>query len=697
MSISDLLEAVRKSGYEASLEVEQLPSRRGDEEEEERKWKEARKRMWIAWAITVPAMMWMLPEMFFGVMWPQPMVFHIGLTLLALPVLFWPGWDTMRSAWRSVSHGGANMDVLIAMGTLASVLTGVLGLFMEIANFAGIAGMIMSIHLTGRYIESRARGKASQALRKLLELGAKTARIMRNGLEVEIPVEEIRVGDVMVVRPGEKIPTDGEVVHGESTVDESMATGESMPVRKRVGDEVIGATVNQNGVLHIKATRIGRDTFLAQMIQMVEELQGTKVPIQAFADKVTSIFVPVIVVIAIVTFLGWILFPQFMGQFIQAAHGMVPWLPETTDTLTLALFAAIAVLVIACPCALGLATPTALMVGSGMGAQRGILFRKGEAIQALKDVVLIAFDKTGTLTVGKPQVTDVVPAPGVEVRELLAVAGAVEANSEHPLAMAIRSHVEAEIENVPDAVEEFLAEPGKGVKGMYRGKTVLLGSMVYLKDNGIDVSELENAYVELEEQAKTIVFVGKAGQLLGCIAIADKVKPEAADVIERLHDIGLKTAMITGDNERTAQAIARQVGIDHVVAGVLPDQKVAELDRLREKFGSVAMVGDGINDAPALVRADVGVAIGSGTDIAIEAADVTLVRSDLHSLVSAIKLSRETFKKIKQNLFWAFFYNVLAIPLAVVGLLHPVIAELAMATSSVSVVSNANLLRRVKL
>jgi Cu+-exporting ATPase len=692
--LSALIQSVQKAGYDAVLDREETAEQAADEEEQ--KWQVARKRMIVAWALTVPVMLWMLPEMFAGIMWPAPLIFHLGMTLLAIPVLLWPGWETLSSAWRSVSHGSANMDVLIALGTLASVSTGFLSFFMNIANFAAVGSMIMAIHLTGRYVESRARGKASQAIRKLLELGAKTARVFRNGEEREIPVEEIRVGDVMIVRPGEKIPTDGEVIEGESSIDESMATGESMPVRKTAGDTVIGATVNQNGSLQVRAAKIGRDTFLAQMIQMVEELQGTKVPIQAFADKVTAIFVPIIVVLSLLTFAAWMLFPGIMSRILLSAQGIIPWLPKTAGGLTLAIFAAIAVLVIACPCALGLATPTALMVGSGMGARRGILYRKGEAIQALKDVALIAFDKTGTLTVGKPVVTDVVPADGVTREELLTVAGALEANSEHPLAAAIGQKVKSENITI-EKVEKFSAVPGMGVRATLKGDSLILGSLSFLQNEGLELSELQLTIEQLEEAAKTTVIVARNGRLLGVLGIADRLKPETVEAIRKLHRMGLKTAMITGDNARTAAVIAREAGIDHISAEVLPDQKVQEIQRLQQQFGSVAMVGDGINDAPALVRADVGIAIGSGTDIAIEAADVTLVRGDLNGLVSAIALSRATFRKIRQNLFWAFFYNVLAIPLAIAGLLHPVIAEMAMAVSSISVVSNANLLRRAKI
>jgi len=692
-AVPDLIEAVRRAGYDASLDTHEAVT---SADKDTQKWLQARRRMRIAWAFTIPAMLWMLPEMLFGILWPSQPVYHLVMMVLAIPVVFWPGSETLHSAWKSVRHGNANMDVLIAMGTLASLSTGILLFFIAIANFAGVAAMIMAIHLTGRYIESRARGKASQAIRKLLELGAKIARVRRDGQEVEIPAEEIRVGDLLVIRPGEKIPTDGEVVEGESAVDESMATGESLPVRKKPGDPVIGATLNQHGRLVVRATKIGKDTFLAQMVQMVEELQSTKVPIQAFADRVTAIFVPIIVIIATLTFIAWMLFPDTLLLIPLAAQKFLPWINPNLGHITLAIFAAIAVLVIACPCALGLATPTALMVGSGMGAQRGILFRRGEAIQMLKEVKVVALDKTGTLTVGKPQVTDLVPADGIEAQDLLRVAASLEAHSEHPLAAAIRRKAETEA-LAPESLVQFKAIPGKGVEGRLNGKTVCLGSENFFRERSLDASALQARVEALENEARTVVLVAQDRTVIGAVAISDTLKPEAKDAVAELHRLGYRTALISGDNEKTSRAIARAAGIDHVVAGVLPDQKVEEIDRLHKQFGPVAMVGDGINDAPALVRADVGIAIGTGTDIAIEAADVTLVRGDLNGLVSAIKLSQATFRKIKQNLFWAFFYNILAIPMAVLGLLHPVIAEMAMATSSITVVSNANLLRRTRV
>lgn len=694
IKLSDLIRAVEAAGYQAAADDSptHLPV---DDDQEQRKWRQARRRMLISWLLTVPAMLWMLPEMLYGRMWPGELIFHLTMVLLAAPVLAWPGSETMISAWRSASRGNSNMDVLIALGTLASLSTGVLALFTPVFDFAAIAAMIMAIHLTGRYIESRARGKASQALRKLLELGARTARLLRDGREEEVPAEEIQVGDVMIIRPGEKIATDGRVIEGESRVDESMATGESMPVRKGIGDEVIGATINQTGRLKVEATRVGSETFLAQMVRMVEELQGTKVPIQVFADRVTAVFVPAIILLALLTFTAWLVFPRQMYQVISAAAGYLPWVPATRDPITLALFAAVAVLVIACPCALGLATPTALMVGSGLGAQRGILFRSGEAIQRLREVKLVAFDKTGTLTEGRPQVSAIVSTAGKTEDEVLSLSAALEQFSEHPLAAAITGEAQRRGLEIPSA-DNFLAHPGQGVSAEISGEKIIAGSLEYAQEMGINLEGLDDPASRLKDDANTVVVVARGQSALGIIAIADRLKEETTPVISALHRMGIRTAMITGDNEQTAAAIARQAGIDQVVARVLPDQKVRAVDSLREKFGIVAMVGDGINDAPALVRADVGIAMGTGTDIAIESADVTLLRGDLRVLLEAIQLSKATFRKIRQNLFWAFFYNVLAIPLAMTGLLHPVVAELAMAGSSISVVSNANLLRRLK-
>jgi Cu+-exporting ATPase len=459
--------------------------------------------------------------------------------------------------------------------------------------------------------------------------------------------------------------------------------------------------VNLHGRLVIEATAVGRETFLAQMIRLVEELQTTKVPIQAFADKVTAYFVPAILALAALTFVGWMLFDETLRQVPATLQNILPWANASPAVITLAISAMVAVLVIACPCALGLATPTALMVGSGIGAQRGVLFRRGEAIQKLKDVRAIVFDKTGTLTLGKPQVTEIYVAPGSTEKELLSTAASVESASEHPLATAIVSYARHR-EVTLQPITEFAAIAGKGATARIAGEQVIIGSPNLLNENDFRLTDLGRNGVaapieRFEKDGKSVAVVVRNNRVLGALAIADIIKPEAPSVIAELHHLGIATVMLTGDNRRTAEAIGRQLGVNHIIAEVLPDGKVAEVDKLRDKFGNVAMVGDGINDAPALAAADVGIALGSGTDIAIEAADVTLVRSDLTAVITAIRLSKATFRKIKQNLFWAFFYNVLAIPLAMLGLLHPVIAEMAMALSSITVVSNANLLRRAKV
>ena len=689
VTLVDLRKAVQDVGYGVS-----------EEEEVDKslvEMQKARMRMFVGWGFTIPITIWMIAEMIFGVVWPNREIYNLGLILLAVPVLFWVGLPTLRSAAKAISHKTANMDVLIMMGTTMAFLTGPPTFFgIPILNYSGVAAMIMSFHLTGRYVEAKAKGRASQAIKRLLMLEAKSARILVKGKEKEVPIEEVKVGDVMVVRPGEKIPTDGVVIDGESAVDESMATGESMPVHKKKGSEAIGATVNQEGLLKIKATKVGKDTFLSQVIKMVEECQGTKVPIQEFADKVTSYFVPAVLLIATTTFILWMVVPGFIGVIANWAQSFLPWVDPTLGVFTLAIFATVAVLVIACPCALGLATPTALMVGSGLGAENGIIIRKGEAIQTLKDVHTIVFDKTGTITQGKPALTDVVATKNFTQREVLGLAASVETGSEHPLAKAIVEGAYAKKLKLAK-LRGFKAVRGKGIRATINGKQILVGNRLFLKEAGINVAPLESELKRLEDEGKTAVLVASGKKLAGVCAVADTLKEDSMQAIKDLHEMGLKSVMITGDNPRTANAIAHQVGIDRVLAEVLPDQKVAEIKRLQGEVGMVAMVGDGINDAPALTQANVGIAIGTGTDIAIEAGDVILVRGDLSSVVSAIKLSRATFRKIKQNLFWAFGYNTAVIPLAIFGLLHPVIAELAMATSSVSVVSNANLLKRVNI
>ncbi|MEE9616095.1 MAG: heavy metal translocating P-type ATPase [Anaerolineae bacterium] len=695
--LTDFKQAVAEAGYEV-LVVPEEDAAAGEEErekEDERKMRQASFRMRVAWVFTAPIILWMFAEMFFGIVWPNETIFNLGMILLALPVLFWVGRRTYRSGFTAVLHGYANMDTLIMLGTGASLLTGPAWFFFPVANYAGVSAMIMAFHLTGRYVEETAKGRASQAIRKLLKLGAKTARVLRDGREVEVPIEEVQVDDVMVVRPGEKVPTDGVVLEGESAVDESMATGESMPVNKHPGDEVIGATVNQEGLLKVQATKVGKDTFLAQVVKLVEECQGSKVPIQEFADRVTGVFVPVVIVIAVLTLAAWLLLPSGMSSLVGAGS-FLPWVDPSLGTVTLAIVSMVAVLVIACPCALGLATPTALMVGSGMGAEHGILIRSGEAIQTLKDIKIVIFDKTGTITKGKPEVTDVVAVNGFDEGTMMLHAASAERGSEHPLGRSIVERAEADGLALAEP-REFQAVRGKGVMALVNGDRVLVGSRRLMREHGLDPKPLEETLRRLEEEAKTAMLVAVDGKLAGVVAVADTLKDDSLDAIRELHRMGLETVMITGDNQRTGEAIARRVGIDHVLAEVLPDGKVTEVQKLQERFGLVAFVGDGINDAPALTQSNVGLAIGTGTDIAIEASDVTLVRGELTGVVEAIALSQATFRKIKQNLFWAFFYNVVMVPLAIIGWMHPVLAEIAMAISSVTVVTNANTLRRVEI
>ncbi len=696
-SYAKIKKAIEDTGYQV-LEREDKKTRFEEESFKEQKTLGNSKNKAItAWALTIPIMVWMIPEMVFGAALPNAIVFNVGMIALAAPVLFFPGGATYKSASRAIWHRNANMDVLIMLGTLASFLTGPISFFAPLANYAGVSAMIMSFHLTGRYIEAKAKGRASQAIRRLLELEAKTARILRDGREVEVLIDEVEKGDVMVVRPGEKIPTDGIVEEGESGVDESMATGESMPVQKKRGDTVIGATINQRGLLKVKATKIGGETFLSQVIKMVEEAQGSKVPIQEFADRVTGYFVPTVLILTLVTLAMWLVFPEVVGSVGVWASQFLPWVDPTLSAVSLAIFATVATLVIACPCALGLATPTVLMVGSGMGAENGVLIRRGEAIQTLKDVKIMVFDKTGTITKGQPEVTDIVPAEGYSEKELLKLAASIEKGSEHPLAAAILKKAEDEGLEL-SKLEQFEVATGRGIKAEIKGhKAVMIGNRKLMDEARIDYSSLEKVLKRLEDEAKTVMILSDSGKCAGVVAEADTLKDDSVEAIAELKKLGLQTAILTGDNRRTAEAIARKVGISKVLAEVLPDKKVAEIRKLQKEAGFVAMVGDGINDAPALTQANVGIAIGTGTDIAIEAGDVVLVRGNLSDVVKAVKLSRATFKKIRQNLFWAFFYNMVMIPFAMMGLAHPVIAEAAMAFSSVTVVTNANLLRRTNV
>lgn len=636
------------------------------EEQEIRLWK---RRLWGAWVFAVPVAILMILERFFGIM-PFGERTSLIILLIGFPVVFFFGWQTIKSGINGFISFYFNMDSLIALGTIIAYATGILAFFIKVQDYSGVSAMIMAIFIAGKYIETKARGKASQEIKKLLELGAKKARVLRGKEEIEIPISEVKIDDILVIRPGEKIPTDGIIIKGQSAVDESMITGESMPAEKKIKDIVIGATINQDGILYVKATKIGSDTFLAHIISLVEEAQGTKVPIQKVADKVTNIFVPAILVLTVLTFIGWVV---FSGDWSKA------------------LGAAISVLVIACPCSLGLAVPIALTIGSGMGAKRGILIRKGEAIQTMKEVKIIVFDKTGTITKGKPEVTNFISK--VKEDYFWEVSGSLEHMSEHPIAKAIVA--KAALKNYKKFTS-FSIVRGRGLEGKLGNKKIIIGNRTLMNEKNISFKIIEQQIKSWEEEGKTTMIVAENSKVIGAIAVADAVKDDSIKAISALRKRGYRTVMITGDNETTAKAIAKQVGIDEVIASVLPEDKAKKVEELQRR-GMVAFVGDGINDAPALKQSNVSIAMGSGSDIAIEVGDIVLVKGSLIGVVQAINLSKATFKKIKQNLFWAFGYNVIAIPLAVAGVLNPIVAELAMALSSISVVMNANLLRRKRI
>lgn len=665
-----LYEAIIKNGYKVLTEE----SAQAHKETLRKELAAAKQRAFVALALSLPiaviAMFGIdLPGSFAGYntgVWLQAIVSSIVILVL--------GWEFHVGMVKQARLKSANMDTLISLGTLAALGYSLWAMAVGEEHLYFETGVVIAaLILLGRYFEARSRGQASEAVEKLLQLGAKTARVLKDGREQEVPVEQVQVNDILLVKPGEKIPVDGKVIQGGSSVDESMLTGESMPVDKQVNDEVFGATINLNGALHIEATKVGQDTVLAQIVKMVAEAQVKKAPIQKLADKISGVFVPVVLGIAAATALGWYF---------------------ATGDIAQSIIPAVAVLVIACPCSLGLATPTAIMVGTGLGAKRGILIKNGEALEKGKKIDVVVFDKTGTLTEGKPQVTDIVPL-GIDIsaEHLLTVGASLEKLSEHPLAQAVVKAAEEKKLTLQE-VHAFESVAGKGIKGQVAGSTILIGSLRLMRESGISTESQQQRLQVLEEQAKTVIAVAQNDVVIGLIAIADALKNDAKEAVEQLRREGIETVMITGDNRRTADAIARQVGIEKIFAEVLPGDKADKVKELQNEGLKVAFVGDGINDAPALVQADLGISIGTGTDIAIEAGNIVLVKGSPLKVVEALKLSRLTFKTITQNMFWAFGYNVAAIPLAALGLLNPMIAAGAMALSSVSVVGNSLRIKR---
>lgn len=694
--VSDIKKAVEKAGYKA-LEDEATVD--ADKERKEKEIKLLWKKFVIAAIFTVPLLIITMGHMFgegIGFVLPKiidpmmnPRNFAMIQLILVLPVMV-AGNKFFTVGFKSLIRRSPNMDTLIAMGTSAAFLYGI---FAIIQIFDGnvdyaydlyfeAAGVIITLILLSKYLEAVTKGKTSEAIKKLMGLAPKTAIIIRDGKEIEMPIEEVEVGDVIVVKPGEKMPVDGEVVQGTTSVDESMLTGESMPVEKNIGDKIIGASINKNGTIHYKATRVGKDTALAQIIKLVEDAQGSKAPIAKMADIISGYFVPVVIALALISSVAW----YFIGG--------------ETGIFALTIF--ISVLVIACPCALGLATPTAIMVGTGKGAEYGVLIKSGVALETAHKIQTIVFDKTGTITEGKPKVTDIVVNGDISKEYLLQLAASAEKGSEHPLGEAIVKDAEEKALEFKK-LDFFKAIPGHGIEVKIDGKNILLGNRKLMVESNISLENLEDTSNKLASEGKTPMYVSIDGVMAGIIAVADTVKENSKKAIEKLHKMGIEVAMITGDNKRTAEAIAKQVGIDRVLSEVLPQDKANEVKKLQAEGKKVAMVGDGINDAPALAQADIGIAIGSGTDVAMESADIVLMKSDLMDVPTAIQLSKNTIRNIKENLFWAFGYNTLGIPVAMGivylfggPLLNPIIAAAAMSFSSVSVLLNALRLKRFK-
>jgi len=699
LSPETLRQAVEKASYEvADLQVAEQQDASDESataDAEAAHLAAAKKRLWLAIPPTVIIMLLMAVQVPLGIM-PENLYLAI-IAILAFPVVFIAGRTTHRSARRSILNRTPNMDALISLGSLPPYLIGLVGFIYPMTSLIEMASTIMSFHLLGRYLEALAKGQALKGIRNLLSMGAKTARVRREDQQMEVPVQSLRVGDVMIVHPGEKVPTDGEIITGNSHLDESIATGESVPVEKHPGDRAIGATINQEGLLEIRATKVGRDTFLSQVIQLVKQAQASQVPIQGVVDRITNYFVPIVFVIALITLVAWWLFPEQLRPILVWGEPFLPWVDPDTNRWLLGIVASIAVMVIACPCALGLATPMVLMVSSGLGANRGILIRDGRAIQTLKNVDTVVFEKTGILTQGEPKLTDVILCNrNFSQAQVLGCAASVEAGSAHPLAKAILEGARDRAVEVPplQALESVTA---RGMQGYIGNQIVRVGSYGWFEELGFDTDQVVNELEQLEQQGKTAILVGIAEFLVGLIAVADTLKPDSAEAIKALKEQGMASVMVTGDNEQTANAIAAEIGIDRVLANVVPEGKIDAIRHLQSGGSQVAMVGDGINDAAALKQADVAIAIGAGVDVAIETADVVLVSGELSKVVEAIELSRATFRKIVQNLLWASIYNLAAIAIAAIGLLHPAIGVIAMTASSLSVIGNAMLLKRISL
>ncbi|MDF2010473.1 MULTISPECIES: heavy metal translocating P-type ATPase [Priestia] len=679
----DITQRVEKLGYGAKLKSEEKEEEQSYREKELSKQKG---KFWFSLILSVPLLWAMVSHFTFTSFIPLPhMLMNPWVQLaLATPVQFVVGKQFYVGAFKALRNKSANMDVLVALGTSAAYFYSLYSSLKSLGSSAHTdqlyyetSAILITLILLGKLFEANAKGRSSEAIKKMMGLQAKTAVVVRDGAEVEIPVEEVQKGEVIFIKPGEKVPVDGEIIEGQSALDESMLTGESVPVDKNVGDKVIGATLNKNGFLKIKATNIGKETALAQIIKVVEEAQGSKAPIQRLADYISGIFVPIVVGIALLTFFVWYIWIA-PGEFAQALEKLI------------------AVLVIACPCALGLATPTSIMAGSGRAAEFGILFKGGEHLEATHKIDTILLDKTGTVTNGTPELTDVRIAQGYKENELLQLVASAERLSEHPLAQALVAGIKNKGIEIQDPLS-FEAIPGYGVKATVQERELLVGTRKLMNQYKVNIDTALEEMTNLEQEGKTAMLVALDGKYAGMLAVADTIKATSKEAVSRLKEMGLEVMMITGDNRQTAQAIAMQAGIEHVIAEVLPEGKAEEVKKLQQQGKKVAMVGDGINDAPALALADIGMAIGTGTDVAMEAADITLMRGDLMSIADAIEMSRKTISNIKQNLFWAMGYNTLGIPIAAVGLLAPWVAGAAMAFSSVSVVLNALRLQRVRL